>query len=171
MKKQFITTVIILLFSVFSIGQTLKVNNEKALVEFNFVSEKTTGTVNGIEAKIIFDAKNLAISSISGTVDVTTLSTNNKTRDNHLQQEEMFNAAKYPTLDFSSSSIKKSEKGYIMAGKLSIKGTSKEIAINFTYADKVFIGKTVIYSNDFDVFSKKKREDSKVMVKITIPVL
>ena len=171
MKKQFITTAIILLFTVFSIGQTLKVNNDKALVEFNFVSEKTTGTVKGINATIVFDAANLSISDFHGAADVTTLSTNNKTRDNHLQQEDMFNAAKFPTMVFESSSIEKTEKGYAMTGYFYIKGIRKEVVINFTYKDKVFVGRTVIYSNDFDVFSKKKREDSKVLVKITIPVL
>jgi len=171
MKKQFITIVIILLFSVYSIGQTLKVNNEKALVEFNFVSEKTTGTVKGINATIVFDAANLSISDFHGAADVTTLSTNNKTRDNHLQQEEMFNAAEFPTMVFRSSSIEKTDKGFAMTGDLYIKGTKKEVVINFTYQNKVFIGKTVIYSNDFNVFSQKNRENSKVLVKLTIPVI
>ena len=154
-----------------SIGQTLKVDHENAIVDFNFVSEKTTGTVKGIQATIIFDAKNLSIASFNGTADVTTLTTNNKMRDNHLQQEEMFNAKKYPTLDFKSSSIKKTEKGFEMKGTLTIKGISKEVIINFSYEKNIFIGKTVIYSNDFDVFSQKDRKNSKVLVKITIPAL
>ena len=54
---------------------------------------------------------------------------------------------------------------------LTIKGTEKEVVVNFTYSKKTFVGRTIIFSNDFDVFSRKKREDSKVLVKITIPVL
>ena len=67
--------------------------------------------------------------------------------------------------------LKELEKGYEMKGLMKIKGTEKEVVVNFTYADKTFVGRTIIYSNDFDVFSRKKREDSKVLVKITIPVL
>ena len=58
-----------------------------------------------------------------------------------------------------------------MNGDISIKGTTKEVSINFTYEKNVFIGKTVIFSNDFDVFSQKNRDNSKVLVKITIPAL
>ena len=58
-----------------------------------------------------------------------------------------------------------------MNGDISIKGTKKEVSINFTYEKNVFIGKTVIFSNDFDVFSQKNRDNSKVLVKITIPAL
>ena len=92
-------------------------------------------------------------------------------RDNHLQQEDMFNVEEYPTMDFKSSLISKTEKGFTMKGLLKIKGTEKEVEINFTYSEKTFIGKTIIYSNDFDVFSRKKREDSKVLIKMTIPII
>jgi polyisoprenoid-binding protein YceI len=171
MKKIISLFTFTLLISLFSVGQTLKIDNEKALVNFNFISEKTTGTVKGIKATIVFDAKNLSISSFSGTADVTTLSTENKMRDTHLQQEDMFDAKKFPTIDFSSSSIENTEKGFTMSGEISIKGTKKKVTINFTYEDNVFIGKTSVYSNDFDVFTQKNREDSKVLVKITIPII
>ena len=171
MKKQFLLIACALIFSVSAFCQSLTINSEKAMVNFNFVSEKTVGTVTGIKAIINFDMSNLSISSIEGTADVRTLSTENKMRDKHLQQEDMFNAEKFPTMDFKSSTISKTEKGFAMMGLLKIKGTEKELGINFTYNDNTFIGKTFIYSNDFDVFSRKKREDSKVLIKMTIPVL
>ena len=119
MKKQFLAFGLSLFMTIYSIGQTLKIDHENAIVNFNFVSEKTTGTVKGIKETIVFDAKNLSIASFQGSADVTTLSTNNKMRDNHLQQEDMFNAKKYPTMDFKSSSIKSTEKGFIIGSKRS----------------------------------------------------
>ena len=171
MKKQILLIVSALLISTSIFCQSLKINSENAVVNFNFISEKTVGTVTGINATINFDASNLSISSIEGTADVKTLSTKNKMRDNHLQQEDMFNVEEYPTMDFKSSLISKTEKGFTMIGLLKIKGTEKEVVINFTYSEKTFIGKTIIYSNDFDVFSRKKREDSKVLIKMTIPII
>ena len=171
MKKQLLFAAFSLIFSFSAICQSLTINSDEALVDFNFVSEEAIGTVKGIKATIDFDPSNLSIASIKGTADVTTLSTNNKMRDNHLQKPDMFNAEKYPTMEFKSSSISKTEKGYEMKGLMKIKGTEKEVIVNFTYTDKTFVGRTIIYSNDFDVFSRKKREDSKVLVKITIPVL
>ena len=171
MKKQFLLIACTLIFSVSAFSQSLTINSEKAIIDFNFVSEKTTGTVKGINATIVFDAANLSISDFHGTADVTTLSTNNKTRDSHLQEKDMFNAAKFPTMVFRSSSIEKTEKGYAMTGHFYIKAIMIETVINFTYNNNTFIGKTIVYSNDFDVLSRKKREDSKVLIKITIPVL
>ena len=171
MKKQFLLIACTLIFSVSAFCQSLTINSEKAIVDFNFVSEKTVGTVKGINATINFDTSNLSVSSIEGSADITTLSTENKMRDKHLQQEDMFNAAKFPNMAFKSTSIESTEKGFAMKGLLSIKGTNKEVLINFTFKDNTFIGKTIVYSNDFDVFSKKKRDDSKVLIKITIPVL
>ena len=63
-------------------------------------------------------------------------------RDAHLQQADMFNAEKFPTMDFKSSSISKTDKGFQMKGDITIKGTSKEVIINFTYSEKTFIGKS-----------------------------
>ena len=146
MKKQILLIVSALLISTSIFCQSLKINSEKAVVNFNFISEKTVGTVTGINATINFDASNLSISSIEGTADVKTLSTKNKMRDNHLQQEDMFNVEEYPTMDFKSSLISKTEKGFAMKGLLKIKGTEKEVVINFTYSEKTFIGKTIIYS-------------------------
>lgn len=170
MKKYFFTLAIALVAGFSTTAQTLKVNSEEAKVEFNFLSEKTTGTVTGLKAEIKFDAKDLSKSSISGTVDITTLATGNSKRDAHLQQEDMFSAKKFPTMNFKSASITKTENGYLMKGEVTIKGTAKEVEVPFTFKDNMFEAKMILYSNDFDVFSKKKREDSKVLVKITVPV-
>ena len=170
MKNQFLTTLFTLITSL-CFSQSFNIDNENAIVDFNFVSEETIGTVKGIKGSITFDPNDLGNATISGTADVTTLSTENKTRDNHLQQEEMFNAAKFPTMSFKSSSINKTEKGFSMIGELGIKGFEHQITIFFTYDKNVFTGQTVIFSNDYNVFSKKKREDSKVLIKITIPVI
>ncbi len=170
--KKILTFITLSLFFNFSgISQSLQINSDQAIVDFNFVEEDAIGTVKGIKATINFDPTNLSIASIKGTADVTTLSTNNKMRDSHLQQADMFNAEKFPTMDFTSTSISKTDKGFKMIGKMTIKGTEKEVVVNFTYSKKTFVGRTIIFSNDFDVFSRKKREDSKVLVKITIPVL
>jgi polyisoprenoid-binding protein YceI len=170
MKKYFFTLAIALIAGLTVTAQTLKVDSEKALVKFNFLSKKTIGSVTGLKAEIKFNVEDVSKSSISGTIDVTTLTTSNNKRDTHLQQEDMFNAAKFPTMDFKSTSITKTETGYLMKGEVTIKGTTKAVEIPFTFLENVFVAKLIIYSNDFEVFSQKKREDSKVLVNITVPV-
>ena len=93
MKKQLLTITCFLLLMATAFCQSLKINADKAIVDFNFVSEKTVGTVKGIDAKINFNASKLTVSSIEGSADITTLSTENNMRDKHLQQEDMFSCS------------------------------------------------------------------------------
>ena len=73
---------------------------------------------------------------------------------------------------FKSSSIEQSDKGYLMKGDMTIKGISNKVKIDFTYSDKTFTGTTKIYTNDYNFFEKKNnKEDSKVLIRITIPIL
>ncbi|MCB0477922.1 MAG: YceI family protein [Crocinitomicaceae bacterium] len=160
-----------LLSTIFSVGQELKVNAESAKIGFNFINESTKGTLKGLAATIKFDVSNLSVASISGTVDVSTISTGNGTRDKHLKSGEYFDAAKYPKISFKSSSITKDGNGYKMVGKLKIKDVEKEVTFNFTYEGKVFKGKATIYSSDFGISMKKKREMNQVDISIEIPVL
>lgn len=156
--------------SILTFAQSLTVDSEKAQVSFNVVSEKVTGTVTGLKATIEFNADDLSKCTIKGTIDVSTISTGNKTRDNHLQEENYFNAAKYPTMSFESTNFRKTDKGFDMSGKMTIRGVTKEVTISFTYENNTFVGKAVIYTNDFEFAKQKNREDSKVLVKFTVPV-
>ena len=62
------------------------------------------------------------------------------------------------------------EKNFILVGALSIKEISKKEEIKFTYENKVFVGRMVIYSNDYGIKEQKTREKSKILVKITVPI-
>lgn len=170
MKKSIFTLALTVLVSLGAFAQSLSVDTENAKVSFNVVSEKVTGTVTGMKATINFNADDLSKSKIEGTVDVSTISTGNKMRDNHLQQEEYFNAKEYPTMKFVSEQITKTDKGYDMAGKMTIRGVTNDATISFTYSEKTFVGKTVVYTNDYDFAKQKNREDSKILVKFTVPV-
>jgi len=65
-------------------------------------------------------------------VDVNTVNTGITSRDSHLKKEEYFDVAKYPTLNFVSSTVSKTSEGYSVTGNLTIKGTTKQVVIPFT---------------------------------------
>ena len=92
----------------------------------------TGGDFKGLKGTLKFDPKNLAGSLFDITVDVKTVDTDIKKRDNHLQQEEYFNAAKFPTLRFKSSQVKTGTNGgFIVDGAITIKGVTKNISFPF----------------------------------------
>ena len=164
------TTLIAIALTITSFAQTLKVNTKKAEVSYNFVAEKVTGNVSGFDATITFNADDLTKSTFEGSVDATTLTSGNGMRDKHLQAKDYFNTEKFPKMSFKSNVITKTEKGYSMKGKMTIKDVTQEVEILFVYTAGVFEGKCIIYTNDFNVASKKVKEESKVLIKFSIPV-
>lgn len=170
MKKSFFTLMLGVAVTLSSFAQTLTVDTENAEVSFKVVSEDVTGTITGLDASITFNTEDLGKSSIKGSIPVSNISTGISKRDDHLLSEDYFHAEKHPKMEFESSKIEKTDKGYLMTGKMTIVGVTKDVRINFTYEGNTFVGKTVIYTNDFDLAVAKNREDSKVLVKFTVPV-
>jgi len=84
------------------------------------------------EMNVVFDKNNLSQSSISGKVSVKSIDTDIKKRDEHLKQEDYFDAENYPNITFKSLKIApKSEDTYNVTGELTIKNTTKKITIPF----------------------------------------
>jgi polyisoprenoid-binding protein YceI len=111
----------------------------------------TKGSFKGLKGSIKWDAANPANSSFSVSVDANTINTGIDMRDNDLRKETYFNVAKYPTLNFVSTSVSASN----VTGNLTIKGITKQI--NFPYTVKasgngyLFEGKFSLNRRDFNV--------------------
>ncbi len=171
MKSKHILLLVILLLSNYLTAQTLQIDSEKAIVNYHFVKEKVEGTISGMKASITFNTNDLSKSKIEGTVDVSTLTSGNGLRDKHLKSKSYFDADQYPTLKFVSEEIKKNDEGFLMTGYISLKDQRKKVSIQFSYENNVFTGKSEIYTNDFDFFNKKKREDSMVLLTFIVPLM
>ena len=84
--------------------------------------------------KFYFDKDSLSKSSVDVSVSVSTINTGNKTRDNHLQQEEYFHAAKYPKIRMRSKRFTKDQSGRIRGYfYVTIKGVTKEVNFPVTF--------------------------------------
>jgi polyisoprenoid-binding protein YceI len=67
--------------------------------------------------------------SIEGTVDVTSITTFDETRDGHLQSPDFFDAERYPELRFESTAVDVVGDELVVTGKLTIKGTTKPVEL------------------------------------------
>lgn len=116
-----------------------------------------TGSFSGLAGKIQFDPANLASSSFEATIEVSSINTGIDMRDNHLRQEEYFDAKNYPTIKFVSTKVTPSNKSGILYifGRLTIKNITREISFPFkTTAQEggyVFSGEFKINRRDFKV--------------------
>jgi polyisoprenoid-binding protein YceI len=103
-----------------------------------------------------FSEQNLNQSKFSAKFEVSSINTENKTRDRHLQGKKWFNESAFPNIQFESKSIEKLEDGEFKSlGELSIAGIKKEIIIYFNIEEEgnqLFInGKATLNRRDFSV--------------------
>jgi polyisoprenoid-binding protein YceI len=121
------------------------------------VLQKTKWVIDPMHSEVQFKVKHLMISTITGSfktfsgtvstpsedfdnaevqfsMDVDSIFTNQEMRDNHLKNADFFEATKYPTIDFKSTSFKKIKgTDYLLAGNLTLKGVTKPIDVNVKF--------------------------------------
>ena len=89
--------------------------------------ETVTGTVD-------FNEADPARSAVDVQIDVASLNTRDEKRDAHLRSADFFDVEKYPTLTFTSKRVEKlGENHGRIIGDLTIKGTTKEVALDVEY--------------------------------------
>lgn len=74
---------------------------------------------------------------IAFTVDVNSVNTDNEKRDKHLLSEDFFDAEKFPSMSFTSTSfVKVKANKYLLEGNLTIKNVTKKVRFDVTYLGK-----------------------------------
>jgi polyisoprenoid-binding protein YceI len=114
------------------------------------------GTFKGFIGTIKFDPDDLANSSLTASVDATTLDTDNGLRNSHLKdKEEYFNVEKYPTLKMKTTKIVKEGGNFIGYFDLTIKDKTKNVKIPILFTPELetatFQGSTIINRRDWGV--------------------
>lgn len=88
------------------------------------------GSFRAISGDIKFEAGNPDLWSVDATIDVTSVNTGVPDRDNDLRSPKFFDVAKYPTMTFKSTSVKKdSSSGYLVKGNLTMHGVTKPVTL------------------------------------------
>jgi polyisoprenoid-binding protein YceI len=106
-----------------------------------------------------FSADSLATSKLDVVVDMSSLDTGDKERDETLKGADLFSVAKFPQSRFTSTQITKTANGYDAVGKLTIRGVSRDAHVPFSFrtADEqgkpagYLLGKTAVKRLDFGV--------------------
>lgn len=93
---------------------------------------KTTGGFNQFEGSLTLNTDDLTQSKVDATIQVPSIDTANKKRDAHLQEDDYFDAAKYPAIRFTSTKwIEGDEKDrFKVTGDLTIHGVTKAVTLD-----------------------------------------
>ena len=71
---------------------------------------------------------------ISFTIDLSSVDTGDKKRDNHLQEKVFFDTKNHPNMIFKSVSVKKVSDGeYTVKGNFTLRGVTKKIVLNMIH--------------------------------------
>ena len=138
------------------------------------------GTFDKVDGTIVFDAKNIANSTVSVTIETASVNTRVENRDNDLRSDKFFDAANHPTITFQSKKIVKKGEQWVAVGDLTMRGVTREIELPFTIGGPVANpwGKTVIAvaasteinRQDFGVSWNKTLDGGGVLVGDTVKI-
>lgn len=109
-----------------------KVDSDHSGVSFtirHFVSN-VPGRFKDFDGVIKYDPQNPSASSVNFTIQAASIDTDNADRDNHLRGADFFDAQKFPTLTFSSTSVKAIDADTLeVTGDLTMKGQTKKVTV------------------------------------------
>ena len=91
---------------------------------------KTKGTFGDFSGTIVYDAAHPEQSRFTGTIDVSSIDTQNERRDGHLQSADFFDVANHPSISFASTGVKKVADGQLhVVGDLTMHGVTQLVTI------------------------------------------
>ena len=142
---------------------------------------KVRGSFPEFEGTAHLDFADPTKSSATLTIQVASITTGQAQRDEHLRNNDFFDAPTYPTITFTSTSAAVVDGDtYRLTGDLTIKDVTKPVAIDFEFSGTEkdpfgntrvgFDGKTVIKRSDWGVSWNAALESGGVLVsdKITL---
>lgn len=119
-----------------------------------------SGTFNDFDVNITSSKPNFSDAVVELTARVASIDTRVDARDNHLKSADFFNAEKYPTLHFKSTSLKAAGKNkYKLTGDLALNGVTKKVTVDMIYTGTVVNPMSKKPTAGFQVTGTIKRTD------------
>ncbi len=95
---------------------------------------KVRGRFSDFSGTIRFDPQHPEESSVSVTIDASSVDTDTTDRDNHLRSDDFFAVGTHPTIAFTSSRVtRKTPESFDVDGTLTIRGISKDVTLPVTF--------------------------------------
>jgi polyisoprenoid-binding protein YceI len=128
------------------------------------------GAFGDVKGTVTLDDKNIAKSSVTATIDTTTVSTGVAGRDTDLKSANFFDVAKNPAMTFASTSLVKTGGKLRLIGDLTINGVTRSVTLDLDgpTAPQTNQGKTI---SGFSASGKLSRKDFGFAAKYSAPVI
>lgn len=167
---RFAAVFLLVMATVLSVVPTPPKQVMDAEIRFVFLPKEVDGSISGFQSHSDIDLEQPERSKFNGSVAVETLKTGIFLRDWHLKGGKYFDKKKYPRITFESEKVFRDDEQLIVDGQLTLKGTTKPLRFLFRTKGNQLIGTATMYTSDFGIHIKKKREENKVEISIVLKV-
>ncbi|WP_434046491.1 MULTISPECIES: YceI family protein [Sorangium] len=87
------------------------------------------GELGGVVGEVTYDPRRPEASKLSATIDAASIHTREESRDAHLRSADFLDVARYPTITFVATSVRRDGDGLDIVGDLTIRGVSREVTL------------------------------------------
>lgn len=136
-----------------------------------------------VDGRIVYDAEDVAASSVDVTIPLAGLSGHVPAFDEHLRSPELFDAAQHPAITFRSTKVEAAGEGRLaVSGELTVKGITKPVVLDVVLngrgphpmAKKEAIGfdaTTTLRRSDFGIAYAVPAVSDEIRIRITTEAL
>lgn len=140
MKKAMWTLPLVVLVALLPAQDTWSVDRDHSFIRFtvrHMVVSRVSGTFNDWQAELSGNESEPLRSRIRVVVKAASIDTANEKRDAHLRSADFFDAGNHPDIVFESGGIEQTGAGYLLRGKLTLRGVTRDIAVPFSVSEKI----------------------------------
>ena len=105
-----------------------QVHTHVGFVIKHMMVSKVRGYFGAFSGQIVTAGDPLA-SSVTVSIDVASINTNNDMRDDHIRSADFFDAEHHPTMTFTSTGIRAEDDSFFLDGNLTIRGVTRPVTL------------------------------------------
>jgi polyisoprenoid-binding protein YceI len=104
------------------------VHSEVGFAARHMMVSKVRGRFRTFSGQIVTGADPLD-SSVTAEIDLSSIDTGNEQRDAHIKSADFFEVETYPTMSYRSTGVRRHGDGFVLDGKLTLKGVTKDVPL------------------------------------------
>jgi polyisoprenoid-binding protein YceI len=105
------------------------VHSEVGFTARHMMVSKVRGRFRTFSGQVV-TGENPLESSVTAEIDLSSIDTGNEQRDAHIRSADFFEVETYPTMTYQSTGVRQDRDGFVLNGKLTLKGVTKDVPLN-----------------------------------------
>jgi len=104
------------------------VHSEVGFTARHMMVSKVRGRFGRFEGQIV-TGENPADSTVTASIELASIDTNNAQRDDHIRSADFFEVETYPTMTYKSTGVRQDGDDLVLDGELTLKGVTKQVPL------------------------------------------